>query len=82
MVMVPPCVVHSIPNNPGLIESSDAVSEYGTQLSAPGDARWFCRVSIEVVPVGPLREDAWRQWRQHWPDGDDIRKRVELLTAR
>lgn len=85
LVMLPPCVAHSIPNNSEKIETSGSVSEYGTQLSAPGDARWFCRVSIEVVPKGPTVEDAWGQWRQPWPaamGGEDTRKRVALLTAR
>jgi hypothetical protein len=89
LLLLPPSAAHSVPNIPGRVEDVSAVSEQGTRLSAAGDARWFCRVSIEVVPVGePRKRDgkgAWKEWRRLWPPatgGEDTRKRVALLAAR
>lgn len=82
LVVLPPSVAHSIPNTPESVESQSSTSELGTLLSKEGSPRWFCRVSIEVVPDGPPVDGAWNQWRRAWPGGADTRRRIALLAVR
>ena len=82
LVILPPSVAHSIPNIADSVESQSATSELGTLLSKVGDTRWFCRVSIKMVPDGPPVDGAWNQWRRTWPGGADTRRRVALLVVR
>jgi hypothetical protein len=96
LLILPPAVAHSIPNAPHAIECGAAASEQGALLSSEGAARWFCRVSLEVVPAPPPHplggsqagggaggaEGAWGLWQREWPGGPDTRRRVALLAAR
>ena len=91
LLILPPAVAHSIPNAPHAIECGAAASEQGALLSSEGAARWFCRVSLEVVPAPPAGAaaagGAWAQWTRQWPGADagaqrGARMRVALLAAR
>ena len=86
LLLLPPAVAHSIPNTAACIEAGEAVSEQGVVLSRANQARWFCRVSVEVVPApsagGAAVGGAWDQWAREWPGGPDTRGRVALLAAR
>ena len=91
LLLLPPGVAHSIPNTALPIEAGEAVSEQGVLLSRAGEARWFCRVSLEVVPAPPAGAaaagGAWAQWTRQWPGADagaqrGTRMRVALLAAR
>ncbi len=49
--MLPGAVAHSVPNTRPVGAGPATVDSSGRPVAADGDARWFCRVSVELVPV-------------------------------
>ena len=65
------------------VESFDS---RGNPLATKDDNRWFCRVSIEIVPArgGKVDGGAWSQWGNGWQDGAlsvGVRQEVARLAA-
>jgi hypothetical protein len=81
ILVLPPSVCHSIPNDIQL-NTVSTVDSRGETLATKDYARWFCRVSIEIIPAneGNTEGGAWHQWQQAWPDRQ-TRQHVALLAA-
>jgi hypothetical protein len=85
LVMLSPAVAHAVPAEAGLHAANSAsVDSQGQPLASAADHRWFCRVSIELIPAaaqGVAAADAWAMWKHAaWP-GNRLRERVALLVA-
>lgn len=82
LVALPGAVAHSVPDRAPRAAGSATVDSSGKEVAADGDARWFCRVSVELVPScgGLLRDGgAWAQALEPWPAG--LRERAAVLVA-
>jgi hypothetical protein len=88
ILILPAAVAHSVPSNVrlGMEESFDS---NGEQFASKDDNRWFCRVSIEIIPGGSSHMNAhdggaWQQWMRKWPTNENgkLRKLVCCLAAK
>jgi hypothetical protein len=80
LVVFPPSVAHCVPNcDPSHCASANG---RGEPFAVEADARWFCRVSLELVPARDNTDGgAWGQAALHnWPS-IEIRKRAAVLIA-
>ena len=92
LVVLPGAVAHSVPDRAPRAAGSATVDSSGSRVAADGDARWFCRVSVELVPScgGELYDYVWAPalgrgaWAQAlapgWPAR--LRERTAVLVAR
>ena len=79
-----PAVAPAIPAAGALHDADSTLDSQGQPLASAADERWFCRVSIELIPAQGIAAadaaDAWGMWKRAWPAGR-LRERVALLTA-
>ena len=89
LVVLPGAVAHSVPDRAPRAAGSATVDSSGSRVAADGDARWFCRVSVELVPscggelydAPALGRGAWAQaLAPGWPAR--LRERTAVLVAR
>lgn len=80
IVVLPPAVAHSIPAGESVHETS-TVDSTGAVLARDRDNRWFCRMSLEIVPARGNATDgsAWTQYIG-W-DSPVMRARVACAAA-
>ena len=85
IVVLPGAVAHSVPDTRPVGAGTATVDSSGRPVAADGDARWFCRVSVELVPAPSsgaelLEGGAWAQALLPWrPAG--LRERAAVLVA-
>jgi hypothetical protein len=81
LVVLPGAVAHSVPATAPRGPGTATVDSRGAPVAADGDARWFCRVSVELVPAAAGGEDPWLLAHAPWPAGSTLRRRIAVLVA-
>eukprot|EP00049_Salpingoeca_infusionum_P020528 m.364318 g.364318 ORF g.364318 m.364318 type:complete len:330 (-) comp26567_c0_seq1:36-1025(-) len=87
LVIMPSCVCHAIASHKACDARVDdhTVAQDGTELASSSAPRWFCRITLQIIPAGPtvrVARDPWRQFSRHaWPS-IALRRRVAYLNCK